>query len=78
MKQIKLLRLIIHKMSRNIHTFVRWGLLAVATGLVVGGFSTLFATCLHLVTEFRSPRPWMIFFLPLAGIFIVFLYGVFQ
>lgn len=78
MKQIKILRLIIHKMSRNIHTFVRWGLLAVATGLVVGGFSTLFATCLHLVTEFRSPRPWMIFFLPLAGIFIVFLYGVFQ
>lgn len=78
MKQIKILRLIIHKISRNIHTFVRWGLLAVATGLVVGGFSTLFATCLRLVTEFRGPRPWMIFFLPLAGIFIVFLYGIFQ
>ena len=78
MRQLKIIRLSIHKMLRNIHTFVRWGLLAVATGLVIGGFSTLFAACLRFVTDFRTERPWMIFFLPLAGIFIVFLYGLFQ
>ena len=65
-------------MLRNLHTFVRWGLLAAATGLVIGGFSTLFAASLRFVTDFRTERPWMIFFLPLAGIFIVFLYGLFQ
>ena len=78
MRQLKIIRLSIHKMLRNIHTFVRWGLLAVATGLVIGGFSTLFAACLRFVTDFRTERPWMIFFLPFAGIFIVFLYGLFQ
>lgn len=78
MRQLKIIRLTIHKMLRNIHTFVRWGLLAAATGLVIGGFSTLFAASLRFVTDFRTERPWMIFFLPLAGIFIVFLYGLFQ
>ena len=78
MRQLKIIRLSIHKMLRNIHTFVRWGLLAVVTGLVIGGFSTLFAACLRFVTDFRTERPWMIFFLPFAGIFIVFLYGLFQ
>jgi len=78
MRQLKIIRLTIHKILRNIHTFVRWGLLAAATGLVIGGFSTLFATSLRFVTDFRTERPWMIFFLPLAGIFIVFLYGLFQ
>ena len=78
MRQLKIIRLTIHKMLRNLHTFVRWGLLAAATGLVIGGFSTLFAASLRFVTDFRTERPWMIFFLPLAGIFIVFLYGLFQ
>ena len=53
-------------MLRNLHTFVRWGLLAAATGLVIGGFSTLFAASLRFVTDFRTERPWMIFFLPLS------------
>ena len=78
MRQLKIIRLTIHKILRNLHTFVRWGLLAAATGLVIGGFSTLFAASLRFVTDFRTERPWMIFFLPLAGIFIVFLYGLFQ
>ena len=62
MRQLKIIRLTIHKMLRNIHTFVRWGLLAAATGLVIGGFSTLFAASLRFVTDFRTERPWMIFF----------------
>lgn len=36
MRQLKIIRLTIHKMLRNLHTFVRWGLLAAATGLVIG------------------------------------------
>lgn len=78
MRQIKWLRYYYHKIVRNLHTFLRWGFLAVATGLIVGGFSTLFAACLRYVTDFRTGHPWMILFLPLAGVFIVFLYGIFR
>ncbi|MGN1206126.1 MAG: chloride channel protein [Eubacterium sp.] len=78
MRHLKIIRLAIHKMIRNIHTFVRWAILAVATGFIIGGFSTLFASCLRFVTDFRTQHPWFIFFLPLAGLFIVFLYNIFH
>ena len=47
-------------------------------GLFVGAFSTLFAFCLRQVTSFRTENPWLILCLPLAGVVIVFLYGVFR
>ena len=78
MRQIKILKLYLHKIVRNLRIFLRWGILAAATGLVVGSFSTLFAACLKFVTGFRSERPWMICLLPAAGIIIVFMYRVFN
>lgn len=59
-------------------TFLKWGIVSVAAGLIVGAFSTLFAFCLLQVTDIRTKYPGLILFLPLAGVFIVFLYGIFH
>lgn len=66
MRFIKLLKYFFHKIYRNLYTFARWGVLSLAAGLVVGGFSSLFARCLRFVTDFRTSHTFMILFLPLA------------
>ena len=66
------------RIRRNILLFLRWCIFSAIVGLVVGGFSTLFAYCLRQVTDFRTGHPWMLYLLPLAGVAIVFLYGIFQ
>lgn len=78
MKRIEMYKFYMRRIVRNCKLFIKWGLFSAFTGLFVGGFSTLFAYCLGKVTEFRVKNPQIIFFLPLAGVFIVFLYGVFQ
>lgn len=78
MRRLKLIRFYIGRITKNIEVFVRWGLFSSFVGLVVGGFSTLFAFCLRQVTNFREANPQMIYFLPLAGIVIVFLYRLFH
>ena len=59
-------------------TCVKWIFLACIVGVVVGGVSTLFAFCMNKVTVFRQDNPKIIFLLPIAGLFIVFLYGIFN
>lgn len=53
---------------------VKWVLLAFLTGYVVGGVSALFFYTLSEVTAFREQNGWVFFFLPAAGLVIVFLY----
>lgn len=78
MRQIKMIRFYIGRMMRNLAVFIRWGIFSAFVGLFVGAFSTLFAFCLRQVTSFRTENPWLILCLPLAGVVIVFLYGVFR
>lgn len=78
MKQKEMFKFYIRRVYRHLGTFLKWCVFAAIVGLVVGGFSTLFAYCLRKVTDFRTVHPEMILFLPAAGVFIVFLYGVFQ
>ena len=66
------------RISRNLAVFIRWGIFSAFAGLFVGAFSTLFAFCLRQVTSFRTENPWLILCLPLAGVVIVFLYGLFR
>lgn len=66
------------RIMRNLAVFIRWGIFSAFVGLFVGAFSTLFAFCLRQVTAFRTENPWLILCLPLAGVVIVFLYGVFR
>lgn len=78
MRQIKMIRFYMGRISRNLAVFIRWGIFSAFVGLFVGAFSTLFAFCLRQVTAFRTENPWLILCLPLAGVVIVFLYGVFR
>lgn len=78
MRQIKMIRFYIGRIMRNLAVFIRWGIFSAFVGLFVGSFSTLFAFCLRQVTAFRTENPWLILCLPLAGVMIVFLYGIFR
>ena len=53
---------------------IKWLLLAVLTGLMVGFISSLFARALKFVTTYRIEHFWVFFLLPAAGLVIVFLY----
>ena len=65
------------KIRRDMTSLGKWLLLAVLTGCVVGGASTLFAYVLTVVTTYRQSHGWIFFFLPAAGLLIVFLYQKF-
>ena len=56
--------------------FLRWIILAIITGFVVGGVGILFVKGLGLANAFRNAHSWMILALPLAGLLIVFLYKI--
>ena len=56
--------------------FVKWVLIAVAVGSVGGLVGTLFHMAVNKATEIRESAPWLVYFLPLGGLAIVFLYRV--
>lgn len=78
MKQAATVKFFSRRIYNNLKVFIKWGLFSTITGLIVGGFSTLFAECLKIVTALRTENPWLIMLLPLAGIAIVFLYQLFE
>lgn len=57
-------------------TFLKWMLIACLTGVTVGAFSSLFAKCMTWATSTRQSTGWVIYFLPVAGLLIVFLYQI--
>lgn len=61
----------------HLHLFVKWTMISVSIGLLVGSVSSLFALCLQKVTALRAAHGWIIFLLPLAGLLIVFCYRYF-
>ena len=61
-------------MAKKVVACLKWIGLALLTGVAVGAFSTAFAWCLLHVTSLRGMFPWLLFFLPLGGLVIVFLY----
>lgn len=66
------------RIFRNIKTFLKWICIAIITGVVVGLFSIIFSFCITWVTDFRNSHHYIIFLLPIAGCFIVFLYKLFD
>ncbi len=62
----------------HILKFLKWTLVSIITGLVVGSFSTLFAFIMNTATEFRHNNDYILYFLPLAGLVTVFLYSLFK
>ncbi|BBF43299.1 chloride channel protein [Lachnospiraceae bacterium KM106-2] len=66
------------RISENLCLLAKWLVVSIIVGVVVGGFSTLFAFCMNYVTEFRTTHDYIIYLLPFAGMFIVLLYGIFN
>ena len=67
----------LNRIRETMTSLGKWLLLAVVSGCVVGGISTLFAFVLTKVTVFRQENNWVFYFLPAAGLIIVFLYQTF-
>ena len=62
------------RISRDISNLIKWLVLAVVTGCIVGAASTLFSFTLKAVTGYRKAHEWIFLLLPLSGLVIVFLY----
>lgn len=67
-----------HKALHHILKFLKWTVISVITGLIVGAFSTFFAFCMNTATEYRIANDYIVCFLPLAGIVTIFLYSIFN
>lgn len=61
---------------RYASTFVKWIIFSLIMGTVCGLVGSAFHVCVEYVTGFRADNPAIIWFLPLAGIVIVFIYRV--
>ena len=57
-----------------IRTFFKWGLLGILMGILGGLIGAGFHHALHFVTHVRGENTWLIFLLPLGGLFTVALY----
>lgn len=56
------------------YNFIKWCILAIITGGIIGVCSSLFGHALTTATSWRKEYPWLLFGLPLAGVIIIFLY----
>ena len=53
---------------------IRWTLLVIPVGMIIGSAVAFFLWSLDKVTSIRQANPWLLFLLPLAGIGIYWLY----
>lgn len=60
--------------NNQLKVFIKWLLLAILIGIGVGVLSTLFMQILLAVTHYREGSGFIIYFLPLAGLFIGLVY----
>ena len=65
------------EIQRDVTNLVKWLMLAVLVGGIVGVASTLFSFALKGVTNYRKENGWMFYLLPVMGLIIVFLYEKF-
>lgn len=54
--------------------FLRWVVIAIIIGVAGGVIGSLFHHCIDEVTHIRGENAWLLYLLPLAGLFIVFIY----
>lgn len=60
----------------HIGVFLKWCLIAIVLGIVIGVVGSIFYKLLGLVNDTREANGWLLWLLPLAGVLIVFLYRV--
>jgi len=59
-----------------IKAFLKWVIISVIIGGISGIVGSVFHIAVDLATEFRTESPWIILFLPLAGLLIIFIYSL--
>ena len=57
-------------------SLVKWILLSIVIGGVIGVIASAFANLITWATDFRMGHMWMVYLLPFAGLMFVFLYHV--
>ena len=57
-------------------SFIKWAVLAAATGAVVGAAAAAFHWSIGTVSALRTLHPWLIWLLPVCGLAVVWLYKV--
>ena len=50
---------------------IKWLLISVGVGVIVGGVSSLFGHCLIFANNLRAQYPFVIYTLPIGGLMIV-------
>lgn len=65
-------------MKANIRYFIKWSALALVIGSVAGAVGTIFSMGVSWATGFRLSHPSMLFFLPVSGLLIVWMYHSFH
>lgn len=58
----------------NIVTFFKWMAISITVGIVVGLVGVSFYKVLAFVGSLRENTPWLLYFLPIGGVVIAFLY----
>ena len=75
-KLLNHLRIRSERLYITLKTFFKWLVLSGITGLCCGVIGSLFHLCMEFATEFRTGHSFMVYFLPVAGLAIVFLYSI--
>lgn len=68
--------LMIRERATKFLHFIKWLIVAGVIGIAVGWVGTAFAYGMEYVTEIRTEHPMLLLGLPVAGLFIVFLYQI--
>ncbi|MCI8895478.1 MAG: chloride channel protein [Lachnospiraceae bacterium] len=66
----------VHHLWTRIDLLIRWVLFSILSGILIGAVGSLFVYGLQHATDTRAEHPWILLFLPLAGVFIVWCYHV--
>lgn len=65
---------ILKRSSKNIYTMLYWSLMAALVGVVTGVVGALFHHAISFAAHLRQENGFLIYFLPLGGVAIAFLY----
>lgn len=65
-------------MQKYIITFIRWVIIAAATGVCGGIVGSFFHKSVEYATKVRLENEWIIFMLPIGGLIIIYMYKLFK
>lgn len=66
------------KVIKYVKTLIKWTVIAFVTGITGGTLGSVFGKCITYVTHLREVKPYVLFFLPLGGLVIAFMYKLYS